>query len=59
MLRFEVSKVMWDPIGAENGERERDREHKREMGLRRSAAWFEADGSVGLRLIGGLGRLVG
>ena len=56
---------MWDPIGAKNGERERerererDRENKREMGLRRSAAWFEADGGVGLRLIGGLGWLVG
>ena len=30
MLQFEVSQVMWDPIGAKNGERERERERERE-----------------------------
>ena len=42
---------MWDSIGAKNRERERERERKK--------SWSEADGGVGLRLIGGLGRLVG
>ena len=40
MLRFEVSRVIWDLIGAENGERkrererDRERENEREVGLR-------------------------
>ena len=44
---------MWDPIRAKNGERERERERER----KRSGS--KVDGGVGLRLIGGLGRLVG
>ena len=56
MLQFEVSRVTWDPIGAKNGER---------MCVcvcvcvKRMKQGSEADGGVGLRLICGLGRLVG
>ena len=31
MLRFEVSRVMWDPIGAKNGERERENDEDRQQ----------------------------
>ena len=56
---------MWDLIGAKNGEREREREREREkmkrigndikresVCVKRTKWGFEANGNVGLRLIG-------
>ena len=57
MLRFEVCWVMWDLIGEKNGEREKMKrignDIKRESVCVKRTKWgFEADGNVGLRLIG-------